>query len=212
MPSIPEEAITTREAAKLLDISLRTAQLWVESGVLKAWKTAGGHRRILKSSVDQLLSQRVEATSTKATPSGEHEYKILVVEDDPALLRLYELTISGWQPPAKVFAVSNGWEAMLVIGRDQPDLLITDLKLPGMDGFRMVRMLKADPKVTPKMDVIVVTGLDRSDIEAFGGLPEGVPVLQKPLSFTALEKLVIEKQLTLSGKLSSPQTPAPEAA
>ena len=46
---------STREAADLLGVSLRTVQLWTEAGVLKAWKTAGGHRRINRDSVMQLL-------------------------------------------------------------------------------------------------------------------------------------------------------------
>ncbi|WP_434089560.1 MerR family transcriptional regulator [Neopusillimonas aromaticivorans] len=40
------QVISTREAADRLGVSVRTVQLWVESGVLDAWKTPGGHRRI----------------------------------------------------------------------------------------------------------------------------------------------------------------------
>ncbi|MGE5467624.1 MAG: EAL domain-containing protein [Ignavibacteria bacterium] len=47
------EICSTREAAELLGVSLRTVQLWVDSGILKAWKTAGGHRRISLESVRQ---------------------------------------------------------------------------------------------------------------------------------------------------------------
>jgi excisionase family DNA binding protein len=51
--------VTTREAANLLDASVRTIQIWVEQGQLKAWKTPGGHRRILRSSVNEVLAKRV---------------------------------------------------------------------------------------------------------------------------------------------------------
>ena len=47
---------TTREAAQMLGVSLRTAQLWAESGLLEAWKTDGGHRRISRHSVERLLA------------------------------------------------------------------------------------------------------------------------------------------------------------
>jgi len=46
---------TTIETAKLLGVSVRTVQLWVENGSLEAWKTAGGHRRIVASSVDDYM-------------------------------------------------------------------------------------------------------------------------------------------------------------
>jgi excisionase family DNA binding protein len=49
---------TTREAAEMLGVSLRTAQLWSESGLLDAWKTGGGHRRISRQSIERLLSGR----------------------------------------------------------------------------------------------------------------------------------------------------------
>ena len=49
------DTCTTREAARRLGVSLRTVQLWTESGVLDAWKTPGGHRRVLNSAVDRLI-------------------------------------------------------------------------------------------------------------------------------------------------------------
>ena len=50
--------LTTREAAGLLGIAVSTAQLWIENGLLPAWKTPGGHRRVRLSSVNALLRER----------------------------------------------------------------------------------------------------------------------------------------------------------
>lgn len=44
--AIKKSFCTTREAAGLLGVSVGTVQLWVESGLLQAWKTSGGHRRV----------------------------------------------------------------------------------------------------------------------------------------------------------------------
>ena len=96
MSSKHPEFCSTREAASLLGVSLRTAQLWVESGVLRAWKTAGGHRRILKSSIDAILRERERAVEGATKAGG---FRILVVEDDPDLLKLYRLHIAGWGLP-----------------------------------------------------------------------------------------------------------------
>ncbi|MFY8043989.1 MAG: MerR family transcriptional regulator, partial [Rhodoferax sp.] len=46
--------MTTREVGEALGVAVRTVQLWVESGVLPAWRTAGGHRRIARAAVDKL--------------------------------------------------------------------------------------------------------------------------------------------------------------
>lgn len=51
------DVLTTSQAAKLLGISVRTAQLWIESGSLRSWKTPGGHRRVYRSDVMALINR-----------------------------------------------------------------------------------------------------------------------------------------------------------
>lgn len=50
-----KDILTTANAAELLGVSIRTAQLWVESGRLPSWKTPGGHRRIPRKAVLELI-------------------------------------------------------------------------------------------------------------------------------------------------------------
>ena len=52
------QLLSTRQAASLLGVSVRTIQLWVEQGLLSAWKTPGGHRRIVQQSLLSLLNKR----------------------------------------------------------------------------------------------------------------------------------------------------------
>jgi len=75
-----KEFYSTIEAAKLLGVSVRTVQLWVENGSLEAWKTAGGHRRIVAKSVDDYI----RANQTSA-PDSSNKMRVLVVEDNPSL-------------------------------------------------------------------------------------------------------------------------------
>lgn len=56
-----DDVLSTREAAERLGAALRTVQLWVEGGDLPAWKTAGGHRRISRTAVEQLIAERAQA-------------------------------------------------------------------------------------------------------------------------------------------------------
>ena len=188
-----QEVCSTKEAASLLGVSHRTVQLWVESGVLQAWKTAGGHRRILVTSVHRLVSQRNQAVAVgqpapviaAAAPVGR---RIVMADDDATLLRLYELELSGWGLDAELIKARDGFDALIKIGEAQPDLLISDLNMPGMDGFRMVRTLRADPRYG-KMAIIVISGLDRATIASMG-LPDDIPVFSKPVRFTELRARV----------------------
>ncbi len=61
------EYLSTRQSAKLLQVSLGTVQKMVELGELIAWKTRGGHRRILASSLDQQLARRKRTMRQKTT-------------------------------------------------------------------------------------------------------------------------------------------------
>ena len=189
MEEADEAVCSTREAADRLGVSLRTVQLWTEAGLLRAWKTPGGHRRILTSSVDGLLQQRGSEKSRSA-PDGN--YRILVVEDEPDFRRLFELHLRSWDLPISLHSVASGFDALVRIGAAPPDLLITDLRMPGMDGFEMLRALKTSGTIS-ELEVIVVTALTDHTINERGGLPEGVTVLHKPLHFARLRALIRER-------------------
>ena len=74
-PSIP--VCTTREAAELLGVSLRTIQLWVDNGVLEAWKTVGGHRRVSRQSIDALRSgQTAGQMPAVQAHSGDDQFSL----------------------------------------------------------------------------------------------------------------------------------------
>ncbi len=193
--SMEKAFCTTREAASLLGVSVGTVQLWVENGVLDAWKTSGGHRRVLRDSVDRLLrksptsSQVNEEPPTSLPPKQEiRPLKVLVVEDDVHLLRLYETKIKRWPLAPQVMCTDNAFTALLMIGRTSPDLLITDLHMPGMDGFGMLRVLAVAPEVA-HTTIVVVSGLDAQAIANQGGIPEGIEVLPKPIPFERLESI-----------------------
>lgn len=178
---------TTREAATLLSVSLRTIQLWVESGVLIAWKTPGGHRRIPLTAISKLLEQQQSEMGVKPRAKP---FKILVVEDEPELLSVYKLHIKSWGLNCEVITAADGYEGLLQIGQHKPDLIISDLLMPDMDGFRMIRSLK-NREETKDIHIVVVTILDSEEIEDEGGLPSDVLVLRKPIPFDVIKDLVM---------------------
>ena len=190
-----EKLITTRQAAQMLGVALRTVQLWVEAGALQAWKTPGGHRRIALSSVEKMLAERARATGETQSPEPEASSQpdrptILVVEDDLDLLALYKAHVEDWLPEARVLSASNGFEGLLRIGEHKPDVILTDLSMPGMDGFKMLRTLERNG-IVAHCTVIVVTALNEEDIQNNGGLPAGVVCFFKPVPFSELKKRVL---------------------
>ena len=188
--SVEKSFCTTKEAAIMLGVSVGTVQLWSESGLLQAWKTAGGHRRVLRDSVDSLLRKEPQAL-TGAAPAAvpvtviPRRLSVLVVEDDPALLRLYQTRLARWPMQPQVDTSADGLTALMKLGGGGPDLLIADLHMPHVDGFAMLKILCKAPEMA-HTTIVVVTGLDADAIEARGGVPPGVEVLSKPISFDRL--------------------------
>lgn len=181
------EYLSTRQAALRLGVSLGTVQNMVESGALEAWKTAGGHRRIPTASVDAMLARRRTLTPS-AAEAGE-QLDILIAEDDNTQQALYRATLESWALPIKLRLVNNGFEGLMQVGQRAPDILIADLMMPGMDGFEMIRQLRANPALA-QMDIIVVSAIDVREIRE-KGVPADVTLLRKPVPFHEIKGFVL---------------------
>jgi len=181
------EFISTAQAARQLGLSLGAVQQMVESGTLAGWKTAGGHRRIRQDSVDALLA-RARSPSTHMRGSGDR-LRVMVVEDDRLLQNIYRETFLTWSLPIDVHVMEHGLDALVEVGREPPDLLIADLRIPGIDGFEMIRRLRDNP-LSSDIAIVVVSALGPKEIAAAGGLPEDITVYRKPIPFHELHGYV----------------------
>lgn len=169
IPDSTDEYCGTSYAAKLLNLSVGSIQSLVEKNELFAWKTQGGHRRISLQSIYQYQSR---ANLLPKLPAQSGKYlKVMVVEDDAN---------TRWASPNCQSALGTWREALLDIPVVKPQVLMTDLRMPGIDGVAMLRQLSVHPQFT-KMSVIVITGLSNDEIAAYGELPTGTHVLHKPV-------------------------------
>ncbi len=186
---IVPEFYSTREAAERLGLSLGTVQKMVETGALGAWKTAGGHRRVIASSVTSYINAR----ESNIRSARNQQLSVLVVEDDTEIQKLYTLKVAEWDLNIKLHVVGDGLTALLYIAKHHPDLVIADLRMHGLDGFEMIHTLHNDSSFD-EMDIVVVTGMHKDEIASRGGLPKGMTVLAKPISFSTLEGYVKAKE------------------
>jgi excisionase family DNA binding protein len=183
------EFYSTREAAVKLGLSLGTVQKMVETGALSAWKTSGGHRRVLASS----LSSYMRVRQSKVKMQANQHLSVLVVEDDKDMQKLYALNFDEWGLNVQLHCEANGLNALLHIAKHCPDIVITDLHMPNLDGFEMINSLRNDASFSG-MDILVVTGMNKGEISERGGLPKDVMVFAKPVSFATLQGYVTAKE------------------
>jgi len=197
MTSNADKTLTTREASVLLGVSLRTVQLWVEAGVLNAWKTQGGHRRISAESVEQVLAERDVILNRKWNAKGrsagnqndENCLNVLIAEDNEVYRDLLDFYFKNLGVPVNITFVSDGFECLISLGKQTPDIIITDLHMPKINGFEMIRHLSSC-EAYADIKIVALTGLTQADIDEKGGLPENVQVFFKPFSFKQLELIV----------------------
>ena len=88
--------------------------------------------------------------------------KLLLVEDDPDLLEVLRLTVEGegYQP----VLARNGEEALKLARRHDPDLVVLDLMLPGMDGIEVCREFRADPSLKAVPILMLTAKAEESDV------------------------------------------------
>ena len=172
---------TTREAAKLLGISVRTTQQWDENGLLSAWKTTGGHRRVSRDSVAQLLHKEETQQPVAQSPIRDINLRVLIVGDNLAQSRRCENQLAQWPIPPQVIVCNSGTEALVWIGRNVPDLLIADFSGQEAAGLTMLSTLKSMPELAG-LAIIVIGPSDIEETIRQATTPENITVLTKPLA------------------------------
>jgi diguanylate cyclase (GGDEF)-like protein len=100
------------------------------------------------------------------TPDDGGGEKLLIVDDDPFIARLLEIELSAAGYDVRV--ANDGQQALDVVRTHQPDLVITDVMMPHIDGFELTRILRQDPR-TAALSVIILTarGLSADKLEGF---------------------------------------------
>ncbi|MCR5885108.1 response regulator [Rhizobacter sp. J219] len=175
---------STIDVAKRLGISLQTVQRWVDSGRLKAWKTPGGHRRIDAKSAETLFAQyeqtSVDVPVDSAAPGSQRLVEVVIVDDDLMDRELLATLVQAALPGAQLRVASNGFQGLVMIAKFAPEIVVTDVHMPHMDGFEMIRNVLADAETRPKL-MIAVSAKNAKELAEFGQLPSEVVLLHKPL-------------------------------
>jgi len=111
--------------------------------------------------------------------------KILIVDDEPDLIEImtFRLQEAGFDP----FSAKSSFEALEILKKEKIDLVLTDIRMPGMDGIKLLGEIKSNNPIKPK--VVVITGSVNISLEEIYDLgAEGI--LRKPIDYTQLLNII----------------------
>jgi two-component system OmpR family response regulator len=144
----------------------------------------------------------MSTTETITATTSTTEARLLVVDDEPNILELLSasLRFAGFD----VATATNGNEALRVAASYQPDLVVLDVMMPGLDGFEVVRRMRKDEQRVP---VLFLTAKDATEDKVAGLTLGGDDYITKPFS---LEEVIARIRAVLR-RLATAGTPPTNA-
>jgi excisionase family DNA binding protein len=155
---------TTFETAKLCHVSPLSIINWVNAGRLPAFRTPGGHRRIRREDLIRFMRDNGIPLAEELR-EGSGKPKVLVVDDEGSIREVLSEHLTTRSKSYEVLTAADGFEAGRLVATFRPDVVLLDLRMPGLDGFQICRTIKADPDTSSTV-VIAMTGFYSPETEA----------------------------------------------
>lgn len=197
-----KKAYGTYEIAKICMVTPPTVSHWIKAGKLPCFTTGGGHKRVWETDLTTFLTTH----NIPLPPELARAVKttILIVDDNAAMRRALRRAMAKIDPQAQIHEAADGFEAGRQIFLLIPSLIILDLRLPGMDGHKVCRMIRQDVKLE-NIRILAITGYSSSQSKQEALAAGADDYLAKPFDMTEL----VDKINKLLGRLPSGARGAP---
>ena len=145
--------LSTFTIAQMLHVDPGSVANWIDQKLLKAHRTPGGHRRV---ATEDLISFLREHKMPIPDELGTTPNRVLVVDDEPAITQLVAKALKAALPEFEILAAHDGFRAGTLIATLKPDVVILDLRMPGMDGYEVCQLIKSQDS-TKQAEVLAMT-------------------------------------------------------
>lgn len=195
-----KDTYSTHDVAKICCVTPTTVIRWIEDGLIPAFKTVGGHRRVRREDLERVCRDRGIPFNA---PTGDEVGRILVIDDEPVILDLVRDVVRDLSHRFEVAVAKDAFDAGRLVATFKPQLIFLDLMMPGVDGFEVCLRLRKDA-ATANTEVIAITGYyTEANMERI--LSAGASAcLRKPLDVGEVRGRVIE-----AFKMREEMPPAP---
>lgn len=187
-----DKPLTTGEIADLCHVHLRTVLQWIHDGKLKAYRTPGNHSRVQVADFVDFLKQYNMPIPENFLERGNSR-KILIVDDDANMVSCLKRILKRINN-FEIDVAYDGFEAGIKLLLFKPDLVILDMKMPGMNGYEVAQKVKRSPNCVHTFIIAVSAYFEEGDKKRLFDL--GVDAcIDKPFNADA----ILEKVQNLMG-------------
>jgi two-component system, OmpR family, response regulator len=151
------DLFSTKDIARLLGVDYTTVIGWCEKGKLPSFKTPGGHRRVYYHELVQFL--RTYNLPIPPELKSADGLRCVIVDDEAVIRTLAVRVVRQIDAKAKIEEAGDGFTAGQKISDILPQLVILDLNLPGLDGFRVCEHIRQDKRLA-QAKILAITGRD----------------------------------------------------
>lgn len=183
-----KDTYSTHDVARICCVTPTTVIRWIEDGLIPAFKTVGGHRRVRREDLERVCQERGIPFTV---PTGSEVGRILVIDDEPVVLDLVRDVVKELSHQFDVEVARDAFDAGRSVALFRPQLIFLDLMMPGVDGFEVCARLKRDPSTT-HTEIIAITGYyTDANMERILAAGAGA-CLKKPLDIVDVRRRVRE--------------------
>ncbi len=184
-----KKTLTTYGIADHCQVTPRTVIQWIIEGKLKAYRTPGNHSRVsVEDFVDFLTKYNMPVPDEIASQNSRGKKRILIVDDDQGMVS----SIERFLIREKIYDLEvayDGFEAGQKFSAFKPDLIILDIKMPGVNGYKLCANVRSNP-ANKNVKIILMSGMaDKYELERIEKLGADA-YLAKPFKIQALKEKI----------------------
>lgn len=178
---------TSHQVGSILQVTTSSVIKWIDDGLLEAFRTPGGHRRV--SAVELVRFARRHGLPLPDEMVSLAVSRLLVVDDDTRFLSAVKKALGPFADEFDVATAVDEFDALIEIGKKKPQVVLLDLRVPTLnDGIRVLERIQAREDLRD-VAVVVLSGEMNDELAARCKSLGALATLQKPVKTADLVEL-----------------------